>query len=343
MERSQLPSRRKPRLSFSGNERNRLFIKGGDGDFHDVSGLSGLDSKSDGRCIAVLDYDNDGFQDFLVANANAPSLSIYRNEMQALGGKRNYVSVKLIGGNDTSQTNSEYSNRDAIGARITVNVAGRKLVQQLSAGEGFAAQNQAERRFGLKDQESVDSITVRWPSGRTQTITEAIASRALITIYEKPKTGQQKCSVVSLEPAKLKADKLPSPSLELSGLEVPTGKMAIVTSMATWCPTCKSHLPELAMLKERYSERIEVFAIAIDKQDTTEKLQEYFQANSPPYELLPDTREASATKFNEFVAAKIGAARLSSTVILGPNAKVLQVLPRVPTVSDIEMLIHDNQ
>ena len=75
--------------------------------------------------------------------------------------------------------NSEYSNRDAIGARITVAVAGKRLVQQLSGGEGLAAQNQAERRFGLGQHEAIDSIDVVWPSGKTQTINETIAGKTV--------------------------------------------------------------------------------------------------------------------------------------------------------------------
>ena len=320
-----------------------MFIKGDDGDFYDVSGLSGLDSLSDGRCIAVLDYDNDGFQDFLVANANAPSLSIFRNALRELGGQPNYVSVELIGGNDTNLPNGEFSNRDAIGARITVNVAGKKLVQQLSAGEGFGAQNQAQRKFGLAEHEKIDSIEVRWPSGKTQTITEAIASQSQVTIFEKPKSDQQEYSVVSVEGFKVDADKnSPREPLELSGLEIQDGKMAIVTSMATWCPNCKASLPELNRLKQRYPAVVDLFAVPIDSSDSKEKLQTYVEANQPPYKLLPDSEE-NAVKFTRCVVSQFNSAKMPSTVILGPEGKVLKVLPRVPSVSDIESLKHGRQ
>ena len=320
-----------------------MFIKGNDGEFYDVSGLSGLDSLSDGRCIAVLDYDNDGFQDFLVANANAPSLSLYRNALRELGGQPNYISVKLIGGNDSNLPNGEYSSRDAIGARITVNVAGKKLVQQLSAGEGFAAQNQAQQKFGLGQNDKIDSIEVRWPSGKTQTITKAIDSHSEVTIYEKPKSDQREYSVASVEKSKIKAgEKSPHEPLELSGLETQAGKLTIVTSMATWCPRCKASLPELNRLKRRYPESLDLFAVAIDKSDSTEKLNTYVEANQPPYQLLPDSEE-NAVKFTQYVVSKFNSAKMPSTVIFSPQGKVLQILSRVPSVSDIELLKHNAQ
>ena len=278
----------------------------------------------------------------MVANANAPSLSIFRNGLRELGGSQNFVSVKLVGGNDTNQVSSEYSNRDAIGARITVTVAGKPLVQQLSAGEGFGAQNQAERRFGLGEQDTIDSIEVSWPSGKTQTITEAIASHSLVTIFEKPNVDQQEYAVAPLEQFELTAGDVPAQTLKLKGVEVPDGKMAVVTSMATWCPTCKSKLPELSRLKKHFSGSLDFMAVAIDEKDSKEKLQEYFQANQPPYELLPEAQE-NAVRFNEFVFSQLGSAKLSSTVILGPKSKVLRVLPRAPTISDIEMLIQGDR
>ena len=61
------------------------------------------------------------------------------------------------------------------------------------------------------------------------------------------------------------------------------------------------------------------------------------QANQPPYKLLPGG-EGNAAKFVEYVVSEIGSAKLPSTIIVGSGGKVMQVLPSVPTVSDIERL-----
>ncbi|MGY8659122.1 MAG: FG-GAP repeat domain-containing protein, partial [Verrucomicrobiales bacterium] len=62
--------------SFSGNERDHLYLNRGGKSFADVSALSGLDLVSDGRSFAYLDYDHDGWLDVAVASANAPQLQL---------------------------------------------------------------------------------------------------------------------------------------------------------------------------------------------------------------------------------------------------------------------------
>ena len=53
VDRYKLPHSLKARMSLSGSERNRMFVKSPVGQFVDVSGNSGLDSPSDGRTISV--------------------------------------------------------------------------------------------------------------------------------------------------------------------------------------------------------------------------------------------------------------------------------------------------
>ena len=68
-------------MSFSGKERNKLFLSQQAEQFLDLSALSGLDSPADGRVLSLCDFDRDGWQDMIVANANAPLLNIYRNDI----------------------------------------------------------------------------------------------------------------------------------------------------------------------------------------------------------------------------------------------------------------------
>ena len=64
------------------------------------------------------------------------------------------------------------SNRSAIGARVTVKWKGQQQVQEVSGGSGFCAQNQRRLHFGLGAGATVETVTVRWPSGK---ITELAA------------------------------------------------------------------------------------------------------------------------------------------------------------------------
>ena len=69
------------RHSFSGHERNHLFLNRDGKRFDDVSVISGLDNIADSRAFVYWDYDRDGWQDIALVNANYPLLNFYRNEI----------------------------------------------------------------------------------------------------------------------------------------------------------------------------------------------------------------------------------------------------------------------
>ena len=63
------------------------------------------------------------------------------------------------------------SNRDAIGARVTVETDRMRRTKTVQAGSGFLSQHSKELLFGLGASERIVSLTVDWPSGGTQTFT----------------------------------------------------------------------------------------------------------------------------------------------------------------------------
>lgn len=160
------------RKSLSGHERNRLFLSHAGHQFTDLSLLSGADHKGDGRAVALLDHDRDGWTDLAVANTNKPSLAFFKNELRL---PRRVVAVRLTGG--------PRSNRDAIGARVILRAGDRTQVRELHAGEGNAAQNSKTLIFGLGAAESADGLSLRWPSGHTQDL-GPVAGGQLVNITE---------------------------------------------------------------------------------------------------------------------------------------------------------------
>ena len=62
--------------SFSGRERNRLFLGTPTGNFADASAVTGIDFPDDGRGVATLDWDHDGDLDVWITNRNAPRLRL---------------------------------------------------------------------------------------------------------------------------------------------------------------------------------------------------------------------------------------------------------------------------
>jgi len=142
--------------SWSGHERNVIYANNQDGSFSDISGISGLDFPDDSRAFAFADLDNDGRLEIILKNRNAPQLRLLRNALQRIG---NSLVFHLRG---------TKSNRDAIGAAITVEGAGRRQTKYLQAGSGFLSQHTKEVFFGLGEANSVLSVSVRWPNGTVQ-------------------------------------------------------------------------------------------------------------------------------------------------------------------------------
>ncbi|MGH9407670.1 MAG: FG-GAP-like repeat-containing protein [Terriglobia bacterium] len=157
--------------SWSGRQRNVLYANHRDGTFSDVSGAAGLDCIDDSRSFALADIDNDGRQELIVKNRTGPQVRIFRNVTPGLG---HSISIKLTG---------RETNRDAIGASITIYSAGRRQTKFVQAGSGFLAQHSKQIFFGLGDSKQPVSVTVRWPNGKTQQFENAPPGHCL-TIEE---------------------------------------------------------------------------------------------------------------------------------------------------------------
>ena len=141
--------------SFSGHERNCVFLNTGSGRFADVSAVTGLDLPDDARAVGVTDWDLDGDLDLWIVNRSGPQVRVLRNDSPR---ENAWVAVRLVG--------SAKGNRDAIGARVEARVAGaRPLVKTLRAGEGYLAQSSKWVHFGLGRDPRLEKIVVRWPEG----------------------------------------------------------------------------------------------------------------------------------------------------------------------------------
>ena len=140
--------------------------------FVDVSKRSGavFTQKWAGRGLALGDIDNDGKLDVVVTTNNGPAY-VLRNETAAAN---HWLGLKLIG---------TKSNRDGIGAAITITTSAGKQYATVTTGGSYCSASDVRAHFGLGADTKADDIEIRWPSGIIQHLAN-IAAGQVLTVRE---------------------------------------------------------------------------------------------------------------------------------------------------------------
>lgn len=156
--------------SWHGWERNRLMRNNGDGTFTELGRATNTDLLLNSRGTAVADFWNRGWLDIAVS-ASTDRHALLRNEVNA---DRNWLVVKLIGAAGELENGS---NRDAVGARVTIRIGDTQQIREVILGDSYGSQSTLRLHFGLNDAAYVDEMMVRWPrSGREQRFTNVSAN-----------------------------------------------------------------------------------------------------------------------------------------------------------------------
>jgi peroxiredoxin len=277
--------------SFSGRERNCCFLNTGSTQFADVSAVSGLDFPDDARGVAVTDWDGDGRLDFWVVNRSGPQLRFMHN--RKFNGNH-FLALRLQG---------TTCNRDAIGARVEVLLAGpdapdRKLVKTIRAGESFLSQSTKWLHFGLGKDPQIDKVTVRWPGGAVEEIAGIAADRRFRIVQGQGRVEpvqESESRQVRLKPAP------PTPSPDNDAFRVfltsrlPLPRLAITTATgdrktlysregaqnnepvllniwASWCQPCIKELKEFSAREEDFRQaglKVMLLSVNPSAQDRT--------------------------------------------------------------------------
>ena len=80
-------------------------------------------------------------------------------------------------------TKGTKSNRDGIGAKVTVVAGGHKFVQEVRSGSSYISNNDMRLHFGLGSSALVDRIEIRWPNGNTESFPRSNAD-VFVTLIE---------------------------------------------------------------------------------------------------------------------------------------------------------------
>ena len=314
-------------FSFSGFERNTLFLNRKGRSFMDISGISGADSIADGRAAVVADFDNDGDSDMFVTNIQGEAHQLFRNN---LGSKARFLRVSVEGTD---------SGPDAFGATVRLKSPLGIQTRVKSGGNGFMAQHDPRLLFGLGGHSSSQWLEVRWPSGRVQRFDGPESGRSVRVVEGDPKLYDVTESVtrladpvdpdlavwskLSLQPGGgLPAlDLLPLKSTDSSELqELKRGKGYLVNFWATFCGPCLKEMPELERLRPKLEAAgYQIVGVALDEQGF-ERVQAFADRLGVTYPLFKTNKESIARIF------KTGEVFIPFSILIDPQGHVQDIL-----------------
>ena len=157
--------------ALSYKQPNQLYWNQGDSTFVEMR-FAGRGTVSRGTLFG--DYDNDGDTDLLVTQLN-DKVTLLRNENRT---SNNYLRLKLIG---------TRSNRDGIGARVTVTTLGtQSQTREVHRGYSYLSSNDSRLLFGLGERTVVDKLQIRWQSGAVQILENLAANQELVVSEPLP-------------------------------------------------------------------------------------------------------------------------------------------------------------
>ena len=135
----------------------------------EFSGDGYLATAHEGRGLAAGDLDEDGDIDIVVSHVNDP-VTVLRNDTTPEG---DWLSVRLIGVD---------SNRDAIGAILTLHTTSGDQVRQVKGGASYLSQNDNRQFWGIAKDDQIKGLTIRWPSGKVQELSDLQTNQSTIVL-----------------------------------------------------------------------------------------------------------------------------------------------------------------
>ena len=134
-----------------------------------------------GRGCAYLDYDGDGKLDVVVTE-NGGRARLFRN---TTNDGHTFIRFVLTG-------NGKTTNRDAIGAEVTVWAGESVQRRYVTAAHGYLSSSDLAPFFGLGTATSVDRVTVRWPGSNKTQEWKNLAAGATYTLTEGEPEAKRK-------------------------------------------------------------------------------------------------------------------------------------------------------
>jgi tetratricopeptide (TPR) repeat protein len=310
------------RGSFSGYERDRLFYNA-NGRLVQTAYVMGLDFDDDGREVASLDIDGDGDLDLVLLTAQGLHL------LENTSAPRHFSRVRLTAAG---------SHANAIGATVQLRAGGVTHHDFVKITDGFRTQVPSDLHFGLGNVTKIDSLEVRWPSGKVDVWKDLPIDQLLLA-----REGSSAVDSRSLDrwpdSMRPRPNVLPVPTVEARRLDggtaaVAGGRPAVINFWAPWCAPCKVELPQLVDLERRYRGEVDFAGVSVELKDLESVRASIKQFKIPYAQFLADD-----DVMRRFFGTTGDEAALPSTFVFGADGNLRRVFRGAITEADVDALL----
>jgi peroxiredoxin len=313
-------------FSFSGYERDLLSLNLGQGKFLAISGISGVDSISDGRGSVFGDFDNDGDPDIFLTTAQGEAHYLFRNNVGAQNG---FLRIDVQG---------TRAARDAFGTVVRVKTASGLQTKLKTGGSGFLSHHDSRLLFGLGEDDAAEWVEVVWPDRSVQRFENVPAGSAIRVV-------QGSSDFTALDERRFGlADPLDKEETFLAGLGfalgerfpdlnltadsgeplklhqlLRSGRHTLLNIWATWCTPCAQEMPELQKLyPDLTGAGVDLVGVSVDL-DTVEHVSAYIRERKITYPIYTTDEAALETLYPR------GEATVPLTLLLDGEGRVLEI------------------
>jgi hypothetical protein len=202
------------------NGGHKVMINDGNGNFTDQTAGSGFDTYTGtGIEWAPADFNNDGYVDIIGAGnavmVNQGNLTFVPSQLVfgvgPMGDLNNDGFIDVVAGGTaymnfpngnnfiTLNMRGTVSNKNGIGARVTLYSPSGQQIRDIRSGEGFRYMSTLNGHFGIGQDEQIDRITICWPSGITDEILNPAINQNLMVIEGEHEVGVSTVSDVAFD------------------------------------------------------------------------------------------------------------------------------------------------
>lgn len=315
--------------------------------------------------MGLIDYDHDGYQDFVLVSANRPYTQVYRNNIGDLMSEEDRilpVMFEFVGGNRTAQPSTEWGNRDGYGAKLYLTAGDMNILREHRCGEGLGAQNSATMSVGIGANAMAGDVRVVWPNGKVTEV-GTVKQGDVVTVYENkadsPNGDGFEISPLKPLSGKIASDSSLHPEVKSLGTSPMLARMSkdskakyrLFTTWFTTCSACKRAAPIVEGLSANFEDtELEVFGFNNDGGDSVNEMKKYAETYKPAYTMLTERTDDDIEEFKRLQDEILGqiknngaledaSALTPGTIITDADGNILYLDAGVPTYSEVKKMI----